>query len=105
MTINEKAFIISLIQEYTKIHRNIDTYEDQLDQMEKGLSVRDRSGLDKLNLAIKTEVERLAVFRNVEIEFWGEIEKKYGPGEFDPDRLEYITKKGKRKWKKKDQYQ
>jgi len=103
MTINEKAFIVSLIQEYSKIHRNIDNYEEQLDRIEGGLSVRDRSKLEELNLVIKTEVERLAIFRNVEMEFWGEIEKKYGPGEFDPDRLEYITKKSKRKWKKKDQ--
>lgn len=103
MTINEKAFIVSLIQEYSKIHRNIDGYEEQLDRIERGLTARDRGKLEELNLGIKTEVERLAIFRNVETEFWEEIEKKYGPGEFDPDRLEYITKKGKKKWKKKEQ--
>lgn len=101
MTINEKAFIISLIQEYTRIHKNIDTYESQLDKMERGLSIRDKSELDELNLKIQTEVERLGVFRNVEMEFWDEIEKKYGPGEFNPESLEYITQKQKKNGKKR----
>ena len=93
MTINEKAFIISLIQEYSKIHRNIDNYEDQLDRIESGLNVRDRGKLEELNLEIKTEVEKLATFRNVELEFWDKIEEKYGPGEFDPTTFEYKTSK------------
>ena len=92
MTVNEKAFVVALIQEYGKIHDNIDRYEDQLDKLESKLKVSDSGRLKELEFNLKTEVERLAIFRNVEIEFWGEIEKKYGPGDFDPEKLEYKLK-------------
>ena len=93
MTINEKAFIVALIQEYTKIHANIEKYEDQLDRLESKLRVKDSEKLYELEYSIKLEVEKLATFRNVELEFWDAIEKKYGPGEFDPATLEYKVKK------------
>ena len=93
MTINEKAFVISLIQEYGKIHTNIDKYEDQLNRIESKLKISDSDKIKELEYVLKVEVERLGIFRNVEMEFWGEIEKKYGPGTFDPDSLEYKVKK------------
>jgi len=93
MTTNEKAFVIALIQEYTKIHSNIDYYEDQLDKLQSKLKTSDSEKIYEMEYDIKVEVERLATFRNVELEFWDEIEKKYGPGEFDSNTLEYKVKK------------
>jgi len=93
MTTNEKAFIVALIQEYTKIHANIEKYEDQLNRLDGRLKIKDSEKLYELEYSIKLEVEKLATFRNVELEFWDVIEKKYGPGEFDPAILEYKIKK------------
>lgn len=93
MTTNEKAFVIALIQEYGKIHDNIDKYEEQLDFLDSHLKVSDSGKIKELEYNLKVEVERLAIFRNVEIEFWGEMEKKYGPGDFNPDTLEYNVRK------------
>lgn len=92
MNINEKAFIIALIQEYSKIHKNIDGYEDMLDELESRKSVSDKEKIIKMRSDLELEIERLAIFRNVESEFWGQIEEKYGPGSFDPDTLEYHIK-------------
>ena len=39
MTTNEKAFVIAIIQEYTKIHRCIDIYEKELDKIAKKLKI------------------------------------------------------------------
>ena len=93
MNINEKAFIVSLIQEYIKIHKNIDLLNEQLDLLENRLSIKDRGKLNTLEKNILLEIERLEIFRKVEMDFWSEIEKKYGPGVFDPNKLEYKLKK------------
>jgi hypothetical protein len=89
MTNNEKIFIVSIIGEYRKIHESIDKMEYQLNRMEKNLVSTDRTKLSRLEFGIKAEVEKLSVYREVELQFWKEIEKKYGPGKFDHHTLEY----------------
>ena len=92
MTSNERAFVISLIQEYTKIYSLINRYESELDKMEAIPHKIVESNFRDLELKLKIECERLSAFRSVEEEFWKEINNKYGPGDFDPVELEYKVK-------------
>jgi hypothetical protein len=92
MTTNEKAFVVAMIQEYEKIHISIDNIEKKLDLIEQRRSAKDFHLFEGLKEELTSEVEKLATFRNVEVEFWDEIAKKYGPGEFDPTTFEYKIK-------------
>lgn len=79
----------SLIENYKKIHNDLSSYESVLDSMEKGLIQKDKSQLSLIGTRIKESVIFLESERNREKRFYQNLKKKYGPGEFDIQTLEY----------------
>ena len=79
----------SLVENYKKIHHDLSAYENMLDSMEKGLIQKDAYQISLIGNRIKESVNFLESERNREKRFYQNLEKKYGPGEFDIQTFEY----------------
>lgn len=79
----------SLVENYKKIHHDLSAYENMLDSMEKGLIQKDAYQISLIGNRIKESVNFLESERNREKRFYQNLEKKYGPGEFNIQTFEY----------------
>lgn len=79
----------SLVENYKKIHQDLSAYESMLDSMEKGLIQKDAYQISLIGNRIKESVNFLESERNREKRFYQNLEKKYGPGEFNIQTFEY----------------
>ena len=79
----------SLVENYKKIRQDLSAYESMLDSMEKGLIQKDAYQISLIGNRIKESVNFLESERNREKRFYQNLEKKYGPGEFNIQTFEY----------------
>lgn len=78
---------------YRSMHKELESYEKVLNEMESGSLEKDSNMISDTGNKIKECVQRLKSQREDEVNFFNEIGKKYGPGEFNPITFEYNLKK------------
>jgi hypothetical protein len=101
MNSTEKSMVAFLIGEYGRCHQRLTDAERKIDELERRRNPADFSKVETLVLETQNQVALLEFYRGIEEDFWKEIRKKYGKGEFDPETFEYkIKPKNVRKSKK-----
>ena len=93
MNNKEKNTIKSIMNNYRSMHSELESYEKFLNEMESGSLEKNIDRINETGNRIKECVQRLKSQRENEVNFFNEIGKKYGPGEFNPMTLEYNLKK------------
>jgi hypothetical protein len=93
LTKTEISQIGSIMSNYRSIHESLNIYEKNLGLMENGTIAKNRDEISSLSIKIKESISKLKQERAKEKDFFGFLEKKYGPGQFDVETFEYkITK-------------
>jgi len=92
MNDEERSTVIFLISEYTRCHSILEKAEIQISEIGARRNPNDSDRLKSVSIEAKTQIEMIDFYRKFEKDFWKEIKKKYGPGDFDPDAFEYIPK-------------
>lgn len=82
----------SIMDNYRSIHEALNFYEKNLGLMENGTIKKSREEISSLGLKIKENISKLQQERAKEKDFFGFLEQKYGPGQFDVETFEYKTK-------------
>lgn len=83
----------SIMDNYRSIHESLNFYEKNLGLMENGTMKKSKEEISSLGLKIKESISKLQQERAKEKDFFGFLEQKYGPGQFDMETFEYKTKK------------
>jgi hypothetical protein len=86
----EKIELIEIIENYRILHKELDSYEQDLHNIQSGKSDKE---ISKVGGMIKDCINRLNSERNKEKDLLSDLEKKYGKGEIDLATLEYKIKK------------
>ena len=82
----------SIMSNYRSIHESLNFYEKNLALMENGTMKKSKEEISSLGLKIKESISKLQQERAKEKDFFGFLEQKYGPGQFDVETFEYKTK-------------
>jgi len=82
----------SIMNNYRSIHESLNFYEKNLGLMENGTIKKSKEEISSLGLKIKESISKLQQERAKEKDFFGFLEQKYGPGQFDVETFEYKTK-------------
>jgi hypothetical protein len=82
----------SIMNNYRSIHDSLNFYEKQLGLMENGTLKKSKEEVSSLGSKIKDSISKLQQERAKEKDFFGFLEQKYGPGQFDVETFEYKTK-------------
>jgi hypothetical protein len=82
----------SIMNNYRSIHDSLNFYEKQLGLMENGTLKKSKEEVSSLGTKIKDSISKLQQERAKEKDFFGFLEQKYGPGQFDVETFEYKTK-------------
>ena len=93
LTKTEIAQIGSIMNNYRSVHESLNFYEKNLGLMEKGIIEKNRDEISSLSIKIKETISKLQQERAKEKDFFGLLEQKYGPGQFDVETFEYKTTK------------
>jgi DNA polymerase/3'-5' exonuclease PolX len=86
----EKIELVGIIENYRIMHVELDTYEQDLHNIQSGKSDQEISSIGEM---IKNCINRLNSERRKEKDLLSDLEKKYGKGEIDLATLEYKTTK------------
>ncbi|MGI9143706.1 MAG: hypothetical protein ACR2IJ_11010 [Fluviibacter sp.] len=78
---------------YGSIHESLNFYEKNLGLMENGTIEKSKDEISSIGLKIKESISKLQQERAKEKDFFGFLEQKYGPGQFDVETFEYKTTK------------
>lgn len=78
---------------YRSIHESLNFYEKNLGLMENGTMKKSKEEISSLSVKIKESISKLQQERAKEKDFFGFLEQKYGPGQFDVETFEYKTTK------------
>lgn len=92
MNIQETEEIRSIINNYKSIHRELNSYEKNLENMTQGFEEKTEERISLIGNKIKECISKLEQERKTEKEFFLVIEEKYGPGEFDIETFQYKIK-------------
>ena len=92
LTKTEITQIGSIMNNYRSIHESLNFYEKNLGLMESGTIKKSGEEISSLGLKIKESISKLQQERAKEKDFFGFLEQKYGPGQFDVETFEYKTK-------------
>ena len=84
----EKIELVSIIENYRIMHVELDSYEQDLHNIQSGKSDKEISSIGEM---IKNCINRLNSERRKEKDLLSDLEKKYGKGEIDLATLEYKT--------------
>ena len=83
----------SIMNNYRSIHESLNFYEKNLGLMENGTMKKSKEEITSLGIKIKESISKLQQERAKEKDFFGFLEQKYGPGQFDVETFEYKTTK------------
>lgn len=89
---HEKIAIQSIMNIYRKIHDSLNFYEKRLDELSNS-NQKDAKEISYLGSKIRSCIDRLKKEREREHLLFKKMERKYGPGSFDPMNFEYKLKK------------
>lgn len=93
LTKTEISQIGSIMDNYRSIHESLNFYEKNLGLMENGTMKKSKEEISSLSVKIKESISKLQQERAKEKDFFGFLEQKYGPGQFDVETFEYKTTK------------
>jgi hypothetical protein len=82
----EKIELVSIIENYRILHSELDSYEQDLHNIQSGKSDK---GVSSIGMMIKDCINRLNSERRKEQNLLSDLEKKYGKGEIDLATLKY----------------
>jgi hypothetical protein len=84
----EKIELTEIIENYRTLHKELDSYEQDLHNIQSGKSDKELSLISGM---IKNCINRLNSERDKEKNLLSDLEKKYGKGEIDLATLKYKT--------------
>ena len=86
----EKIELVDIIENYRILHKELESYEQDLHNIQSGKSQKE---LSLVGEKIKDCINRLNSERDKEKNLLSNLENKYGKGEIDLATLEYKIKK------------
>jgi hypothetical protein len=92
MNLRETEKIRSIIENYRSIHKDLNSYEKNLENMVSGIEEKTEEKISSVGSKIKECISKLEQERKTEKEFFLFIQEKYGPGEFDIETFQYKIK-------------